>query len=147
MTESWNILHASRNTLMFNRGDSNTFISLIHSDRLSYIPLKSFAPVYRIESILTGSNGNILKGKSWKEVRSIIDKFHKHTCGHSTITDIRLLLERNDLCNADVEQYMNKLCLIVRRENRQRHPNQNERYRYRTFQRKLMIQFVWIIFS
>lgn len=109
VTGKCDILHEIQNALMFNQGDLNDFISLIDWDGLSYIPLKIFAHVYEMESVLTGSNGYFLNRKSWNVVTSIIDKFHKHTCGHSTISDIRLVLQRNELWNAAVDQYVNEI--------------------------------------
>lgn len=90
---------------MIHEGDPNDFISIINLKRLSYVPLRFFPPIYEPGSVMTGSNDNLLDGSFRTEVTAIINKVHKHICGHLAITDIRLLLERNDLWIAAVEQY------------------------------------------
>lgn len=44
--------------------------------------------------------------KTWKQKKNIIDKIHKHVCGHSSLTDYQILLERNNLWDDDVKQYI-----------------------------------------
>ncbi len=39
-------------------------------------------------------------------MKSIIDKVHKHVCGHSTFTDIKTLLQRNDFWSEDAKKYL-----------------------------------------
>lgn len=35
-----------------------------------------------------------------------MDKVHKHVCGHGSYSDIKVLLERNDMWSADVMKYI-----------------------------------------
>lgn len=51
----------------------------------------------------------MLIDKSWAEVKTVIDKVHKHVCGHANFTDMRMLLDRNNLWNDAVEKYVGNL--------------------------------------
>lgn len=44
--------------------------------------------------------------RPWTEKKAIIDKVHRHICGHSNYTDIKILLERNDMWDESVSQYV-----------------------------------------
>ena len=44
----------------------------------------------------------------WSELKKIIDKVHKHVYGHASISDFKILLERNNLRNEEVEKYLNR---------------------------------------
>lgn len=44
--------------------------------------------------------------KPWKELKRIVDKVHRHVCGHADISDIKLLLSRNNLLTKDTEEYL-----------------------------------------
>lgn len=48
----------------------------------------------------------MLAEKTWTEIKHIVDKIHKHVCGHANYTDYRLLLERNELWNEAVPTYV-----------------------------------------
>lgn len=49
---------------------------------------------------------NETSSRSWAELRKIVDKVHKHVCGHSTYSDIKILLQRNNLWNDEVMKYL-----------------------------------------
>lgn len=55
-------------------------------------------------SILTCSTIDI----PWKEAKRVIDRVHRHVCGHSTFSDMKLLLQRNDLWSEAIEKYLLK---------------------------------------
>ena len=44
------------------------------------------------------------KNLSWKEVKKIIDKLHKHVCGHASLSDIQILEE---CCSLEILKYEN----------------------------------------
>lgn len=73
---------------------------------LSYIPLKFFEVTLQDAFILTGCNPNMRNVKSRKEVESIVDKVHKHLCGHSIFSDIQLLYERQGIWNNSVAKHV-----------------------------------------
>ena len=45
---------------------------------------------------------------SWKKVKNIVDKVHKHVCGHASLSDIQILLERNNMWNSEVRKYLSR---------------------------------------
>lgn len=55
--------------------------------------------------VLSCLHGSTLAETSWKEVKTVIARVHKHVCGHATLTDFRTLLEQNDLWNDGVSKY------------------------------------------
>ena len=44
--------------------------------------------------------------KSWIELKRIVHRVHKHTCGHASYSDVRILLQRNNLWSQEVEHYL-----------------------------------------
>ena len=46
------------------------------------------------------------ENRPWKDVKAIVDKVHPHVWGHSNYADMRVLLERNNLWNEQVEKYL-----------------------------------------
>lgn len=88
-------------------------IELVDFDFHSYIPYKKFLPDPDTSSFVTENKIYCATAKisqvlsrPWFEVKKIIDKVHKHVCGHSTYSDIKTLLERNKLWNAEVQKYL-----------------------------------------
>lgn len=117
VTSHCDILHANQNKLILPpdaNGNSQGSITLVDRDMHTYIPHQVFT--FRTSGI-TGDNestlfcasahieGDVAK-KPWTDVKKIVDKVHKHVCGHSTYSDIRVLLERNKLWNEQVEKYL-----------------------------------------
>lgn len=50
-----------------------------------------------------------LVNSKWKDVKSVIDKVHKHVCGHASHNDLKMLLERNRLWNEAIASYVRNL--------------------------------------
>lgn len=52
----------------------------------------------------------IINGKSatmsWKDMKKIADKVHRHVCGHCNFSDVKMLLQRNKLLTPEVEKYL-----------------------------------------
>ena len=46
---------------------------------------------------------------SWIEVKKIIDKVHKHVCGHARLNDMQILVERNAMWNPEVRKYLSRV--------------------------------------
>ena len=47
--------------------------------------------------------------RSRKELTKIVDKVHKRVCGHASLSDMKILLERNDLWTPEVAKCLNSL--------------------------------------
>ena len=109
VTSKANIRHLQNDAIQFPVGDSMDEISLIKVGFLCHMPLSTFASASQDDSILSCLNGNVLSKKSWPEIKKIIEKVHKHICGHANLTDIRLLLQRNDIWNDHIEDYVHRL--------------------------------------
>lgn len=45
----------------------------------------------------------------WKQVKRIIEKVHKHVFRHASLTDFRALLERNNLWNSTIANYVSRI--------------------------------------
>ena len=103
-----NIEHLDRNAIAFMADGEIYYISLIDSGFLSYILLDRFTESGESNCVIQCVNGNTLKDKTWKEVTAILDKVHKHVCGHANYTDFQILFERNDLWNDAVVSYISQ---------------------------------------
>lgn len=66
-----------------------------------YFSLKSPHAIGSIVGIATNA-----PKRPWKEIKHIIDKIHKHVCGHSSLSDMKTLLKRNDLWNHEAKKYL-----------------------------------------
>ena len=97
ITRKADIEHIDRNALTFKAHGEHDCITLTNSEFLSYIMLSRFVKPNMEETVLNGLSGRMLDQKPWTEIKSIIDKVHKHVCGHANFTDFQLLLKRNEL--------------------------------------------------
>lgn len=111
VTHQSDIVHVDGNLLSIPKPHNNRItVSMIDHDLHSYIPFASF--MRAAPSVLTAnlSLSNALQSKpqtkSWTELKHVIDKVHKHVCGHATFSDIGILLDRNDLWSDEVEHYL-----------------------------------------
>eukprot|EP00178_Gracilaria_changii_P015990 TRINITY_DN4502_c0_g1_i1.p1 TRINITY_DN4502_c0_g1~~TRINITY_DN4502_c0_g1_i1.p1 ORF type:complete len:217 (+),score=18.60 TRINITY_DN4502_c0_g1_i1:155-805(+) len=52
------------------------------------------------------SMGDTVSTRPWSELKKIVDKVHKHVCGHAVYSDIKILLQRNGLWNEGVNKYL-----------------------------------------
>lgn len=66
-------------------------------------------PRGQLSTVLSGMNGTMLTDRSWAEVMVVTDKVHIYVCRKAKLTDIRLLLKRNNLWNDAVETYVCRL--------------------------------------
>ena len=46
---------------------------------------------------------------TWPYIKRIIDRVHKHVCGHAAYSDIRTLLKRNNMLNQTVQHYLGRV--------------------------------------
>jgi len=47
--------------------------------------------------------------RPWCDTKAILDKVHSHVCGHSSFSDMNVLLRRNEIWNADIEKYLSQV--------------------------------------
>lgn len=104
VTRKADLQHISRHAIRFVVRGKEEYITLIEHERLSYISLDSFRTIYK----LVCSNANIILEKPWKDIKNLLDKVQKHVCGHANLTDIQLLLKRNNLWNSAIDKYISK---------------------------------------
>lgn len=50
-----------------------------------------------------------LSKMNWNDVRRTIDRVHHHMCGHPTFSDMRTLLERNNLWSMEAQKYCSEM--------------------------------------
>lgn len=108
VTRKANIEHLERNALAFVVDGNIDYISMVDHYFLSYIPLDCFIASRNSESTLSCLSAVTTHDMPWKDVKKVIDKVHKHVCGHATLTDYKLLLERNGLWNETIASYIAK---------------------------------------
>lgn len=46
---------------------------------------------------------------SWPEIKKIIDKLHRHICGHASYNVVKLLLDRNNIWTDNCEKYLSHI--------------------------------------
>ena len=72
-------------------------------------PLFSFARTNKTAALSTAKmfciTGNISTPENktpWEDIKTIIEKVHKHVCGHDRLSDTDVLLKRNSLWNDEI---------------------------------------------
>lgn len=116
VTKYCNIVHIGGNKIVLP--DTNDSITLTNVQYHSHIPYCAFIHGDKDCSVAmdkklfcataTIANTDIIR--PWNEVKKVIDKVHKHICGHSNYSDIRILLERNKLWCDEAKKY---LCSVL----------------------------------
>ena len=125
VTRKANIEHIGRNALVFYGDGECEYISIINYNFLSYLSIDSFKSSYNNCNHVAVSDTRLLsRNRSltlssisavaidtppWSDVKRIIDKVHKHVCGHASFTDYKLLLERNRLWNDVIASYLTQV--------------------------------------
>ena len=106
-------MHADGECISIPRGDG-TFdtLNLTEHDMHSYLRKERF---YHVDynslndpkiTALCANPVSQTRELSWPETKDIIDKVHRHVCGHFNFRDIRILLERNGLWRDDCYKYL-----------------------------------------
>ena len=112
VTTRCDIIHFSSNYL---KSTDRTKIPLKNVHTQSNVPLYIFFNWISVNCLsyqakLLCATRNILDPTNqlpWSQVKKIIDKVHKHACGHANLSYIRILLQRNNMWSAEVEKYLN----------------------------------------
>lgn len=114
VTRPYDIIHIGAHEIRF---PSNDALPMIDYNRLSYIPMCTVLCASKESptiSTLAGFNAEIEEStlgsqnlnRPWNEIKRIVDKVHKHVCGHSPFSDMRLLLQRNGIWNNAIQHYL-----------------------------------------
>lgn len=132
VTSQVDIIHRNGNYLEFSVSHSNTTntLGLINSDLHSYLPRHKFSHNKFVsvqdphsEAICSHTSDAVL---SWNDKKNIINRVHKHTCGHSNYKDIKLLLQRNKIWDENCVGFLSYLlescphCAVVSQPSRNR---------------------------
>ena len=111
VTKHCNIVHINENKLVLP--DQNDYVTLQDVHYHTHIPYQSFITISKHDNTVTNKLFcataeicNNLGRRPWKEIRQVVDKVHKHVCGHSNYTDIKILLQRNSLWSNEVQKYL-----------------------------------------
>lgn len=115
ITGKSNIMHIGTNAIVFAGPNHSTkSITMVDHDLHSYVPYVAFSRAatgkHQSASLnsLCASSTHATETRPWSEVKRIIDKVHKHISGHASFSDIRTLLERNDMWSKEVEKYLSR---------------------------------------
>lgn len=110
-----NIDHIYRNALILP-ASLESYISLVDHGFHSYIPFEAFGPTDtkltdpaafgRVFCATLHVHSASQATRPWSELKPIVDKVHRHVCGHSNYQDIKTLLQRNNIWNNDVRKYL-----------------------------------------
>lgn len=110
-----NILHLDSNCLQFKLPDVDTFntISLVDQGDHNYLSLSKFGPSSEIQAsivdLICSFSSSSTAVPFRPQLKRIIDRVHRHACGHSNFEDIKLLLERNKIWTSDYAKYLSHL--------------------------------------
>lgn len=90
------------------RGENHTAVSfkVLLSNWLLFMP---FSSVFRYTLIISASSSISVPASPlqlWGNVEAVVDRVHLHVCGHTDFTDIKLLLQRNNVWSDDVKDYL-----------------------------------------
>ena len=133
----WEIIRSNGNALKIN---DNINIPLLNVDMHSFIPSSIFLKqateshsIYQTNLFYaTGTIHNSTYSRPWQELEKIIDKVHKHVRGHVSLSDIQILLQRNNLWSTKIEKYLIVFLLPVLTV--PKHMKQNKIVKYRSVQ-------------
>jgi len=113
VTRYCNIIHIGENKLCLPPSEvGNDSISLVNEDLHCYIPSKAFFKSSSVSGkaifCATGKLSNSIDAKNlpWSNRKAIIDRVHLHVCGHSSFSDMKTLLQRNDLYDDNAAEYL-----------------------------------------
>lgn len=108
ITGSGNICQINSPMLTAGKSESKMIsFSLIKLNNLLYMPPYAFlCPSDHLLSFSSAQTSTDVIRKNWEDVKTFVDRVHLHVCDHADFSDIRLLLQRNDLWSSDVNRYL-----------------------------------------
>ena len=103
LTSKTNIVHIDGDYILLPNGDHLSMIQ--GKDSLhSFLPSSKFRAGEKLSALVCLLANS--KPLTWTDTVKIVDKVHKHVCGHSNFNDIRTLLERNGLWSDGCDKYL-----------------------------------------
>ena len=92
-------------------------LSLVDYRHHSYVPMTAVAENDSLSDQLymfAGFSASSLKQNPaddmpWPKLKHLLDRIHQHVCGHGSLSDIKTLLQRNNLWTNETHQYIAKL--------------------------------------
>lgn len=108
VTQNCNIGRIEKNVLeLLNEAGT---ISLRNHDLHCYVSYKIFAKdVDGTSAALfldTAQLENSVEVHPWKELKTIVDKVHRHLCGQSNFSELKICVERSKLRDLNVDKYL-----------------------------------------
>lgn len=112
-TSHADIIHTGGNVLRITSNSAlPVTVSIVDHKNHIYFPKQTLCPT-KILSSHSREITNIMKSLSarsanlkWPEKQKIIDKVHKHVCGHSTYADMKIVLQKNKLWDEQCGRYL-----------------------------------------
>ena len=113
ITKHCNIQRIAGNLLELPTKDESGIqmtISLVDHDLHCYLPLSAFGIASHSAQAYCAVVSFAAKAsdRPWSEIKAIVDKVHKHVCGHASLRDMQILLERNDMWSTEVKAYLHQ---------------------------------------
>lgn len=113
VTKSCDIIRSDGNYILL---PNKSKVSLVDYDLHCYVPYEAFVPAVQKRSKSSTSKlfcaaatiRNTGISRPWSEVKKIVDKVHKYICGHASFSDIKTLLERNNIWSDEVMKYVSR---------------------------------------
>lgn len=122
------VYHDGANCVHFTAPDgSYEIITLTDHELHSYIPWSAFVRAQNSTAQFSRMNSGGLsfmlvksiKDCSWQTIKHTVHNLHRHVCGYSPYSDTKLILDRAELSNDDVERFLSRTveqCLEFRRK-------------------------------
>jgi len=111
LTNCCDIIRIGKNELVLPHGCGT--ITLKDHDLHCFVPFEYFCQnkVSNFHAVLFCATATIAakETRPWKELKAIVDKVHRHVCGHSNYSDIKVLLERNGIWDDAVMKYLSQI--------------------------------------
>ena len=115
VTTNCDIIHLKGHYIRFPNTTGNLDrMTLVNHQHHSYVPFRAV-----VTKVQNGKSINCLAGfgishpenqtLTWPYIKRIVDRVHKHVCGHAAYSDIRTLLKRNNLWSSAVQHYLDRM--------------------------------------
>lgn len=110
-TRKVDIEHVRRHALTFPLDQTTDSIRMIDCNRLSSVPTSHVTASINKDgdTVLSAMSVMAISEMNWSDMKKIVDKFHRHICGHEKYTEIKCLLEHNDMQNDIIQSYVTQI--------------------------------------
>lgn len=111
LTRKCTINHMTGNEICLPNGTDS--LPLVDDRFHSYVLLERFtktatqpSPSISTLSCAAATPRETAALRDWPSTRRVIDKVHRHVCGHASFSDIRTLLQRNGMWSLNAQKYL-----------------------------------------